>query len=346
MTRRPLPATTDVRPRPAPWKWNGRTRGTTGALLGLAVVGLAACGASKGASEAPVPGEGRHAVLASGDAYLGSIAKRRVRDDDGLSLRRARVGTSSTFTGTLFGIQNERTLDMPLDRLLREGDRPLPNNGLCPPDMATIDDRFCVDRYEASLVEILPNGDERAWSPYVSVEGHVVRAVSLAGVAPQGYISGRQAADACVRSGKRLCRASEWKTACMGPAHVKYGYGADDEPRRCNDYGRSPVTATWSGSPDERGAWGWAHMNRTDLNQLEGTLKPTGSHPGCTNGYGVFDMVGNLHEWIDDPRGTFQGGYYQDTHLNGDGCGYKTSAHDFTYHDYSTGFRCCADVAP
>jgi hypothetical protein len=30
--------------------------------------------------------------------------------------------------------------------------------------------------------------------------------------------------------------------------------------------------------------------------------------------------------------------------MNGDGCSYKTVAHDADYHDYSTGFRCCADA--
>ena len=44
------------------------------------------------------------------------------------------------------------------------------------------------------------------------------------------------------------------------------------------------------------------------------------------NGYGVYDMVGNLHEWTNDPNGTFQGGYYLDTHKNGDGCSYRTVA--------------------
>ena len=63
-----------------------------------------------------------------------------------------------------------------------------------------------------------------------------------------------------------------------------------------------------------------------------------------TNAYGVFDMVGNLHEWVDDPDGTFQGGYYLDTHINGDGCYYRTTFHAMSYYDYSTGFRCCADV--
>jgi hypothetical protein len=55
-------------------------------------------------------------------------------------------------------------------------------------------------------------------------------------------------------------------------------------------------------------------------------------------------MVGNLHEWVDDAAGTFRGGYYMDTSRNGDGCSYQTTAHDFAYHDYSTGFRCCIDA--
>ena len=61
------------------------------------------------------------------------------------------------------------------------------------------------------------------------------------------------------------------------------------------------------------------------------------------NAYGVFDMVGNLHEWIDDPEGTFRGGFYMDTSRNGDGCSYETTAHNVQYHDYSTGFRCCME---
>ncbi len=84
-------------------------------------------------------------------------------------------------------------------------------------------------------------------------------------------------------------------------------------------------------------------MNQPVVNQLANTLLPTGERAECTNGYGVFDMVGNLHEWVDDADGTFRGGYYMDTTKNGDGCSYATTAHDAGYHDYSTGFRCCMD---
>jgi formylglycine-generating enzyme required for sulfatase activity len=76
---------------------------------------------------------------------------------------------------------------------------------------------------------------------------------------------------------------------------------------------------------------------------LEGTLAKTGAFPGCVNDYGLYDMVGNLDEWTADPNGTFQGGFWLDTSLHGSGCAYRTIAHPFDYHDYSTGFRCCAD---
>jgi hypothetical protein len=236
--------------------------------------------------------------------------------------------------------------DTPVEQLLKEGDRPLPMNGLCPADMASIDDRFCVDKYEASLVEILPNGQEQAWPYYLPVEGHVVRAVSEKGVYPQGYISEKQAIEACGRSGKRLCKPKEWKTACKGPESKQFGYANERRPGTCNDTGRSPMGMFYGAQIAAGHGWTFANMNDPQLNQQDKTLAETGSHDGCTNGYGVYDMVGNLHEWVDDPAGTFQGGYYLDVTENGDGCGYRTDAHAAWYHDYSTGFRCCADVAP
>jgi hypothetical protein len=228
---------------------------------------------------------------------------------------------------------------------LDEADRPLPMNGLCPANMASVDDRFCVDKYEASLMEVLENGEERPFPYYMPVEGHNVRAVSEKGVYPQGYISGKEAAKACKASGKRLCKPSEWKTACKGPEKQQFGYDNKRTPGTCNDNGRSPLGHYFTAAVVNGTAFASAKMmNDPQLNQLPGTLAETGSHDGCTNGYGVYDMVGNIHEWVDDPAGTFQGGYYLDVEKNGDGCGYRTDAHAVWYHDYSTGFRCCADI--
>ena len=87
------------------------------------------------------------------------------------------------------------------------------------------------------------------------------------------------------------------------------------------------------------------NFNDPKLNQMPHGLALTGSYPKCVSPDGVYDMVGNLHEWVMSARPTFRGGYFQDTHINGDGCAYHTTAHAAAYHDYSTGFRCCADPA-
>lgn len=219
-----------------------------------------------------------------------------------------------------------------------------PYRGRCPRAMAEIEGKFCIDRFEASLVEVLPNGDERGHSPFDGVGDARVRAVSAPNVFPQGYISAVEAQRACKASGKRLCRVGEWQKACRGPESKPWGYGAAREVGRCNDNGRNPVLSLHGRA---RGNWTWRTMNEPELNQLERTLSKTAEHSGCTNGYGVYDMVGNLHEWVADPNGTFYGGYYQDVSSkgHGEGCGYLTTAHEARYHDYSTGFRCCADVA-
>jgi hypothetical protein len=240
----------------------------------------------------------------------------------------------------------------------RELERPGWHDG-CPSEMASIDGRYCVDRWEGSLVEVLPNGEERPWSAYMSIDGrggplarspHVVRAVSAPGVFPQGYISEQQAVDACAHAGKRLCSRDEWQHACRGPKDTQFPYGDVRQPHKCNDDGRSPLVAEFGrgwqlgGRSSRVQHTNWNRMNSPVLNQLTGTLAHTGERSECTNAYGVYDMVGNLHEWVDDPRGTFYGGFYQDTSQHGDGCSYVTTAHVASYHDYSTGFRCCANV--
>jgi formylglycine-generating enzyme required for sulfatase activity len=170
--------------------------------------------------------------------------------------------------------------------------------------------------------------------------------VSLPGVAPQGYISGKQAAQACMASGKRLCSGEEWERACKGPKRTQFPYGSERRSHACNDDIRAvhPVAEVASivgMSGDEMWRDG---MNHPLINQLADGLLKTGERAECTNGFEVFDMVGNLHEWIDDPDGTFRGGFYMDTTKNGEGCDYATVAHNFKYHDYSTGFRCCMDA--
>jgi hypothetical protein len=313
------------------------------ASFGAAIV-FATIALSSGCTKSP-PAGNAIAEVARGDTHTSSharslLARTRGTDDDDLSRGFSLV----------HGLTGADDSNAPRPSLFLVGHEQ--NANRCPTNMALVDssgagaaraNRFCVDRYEASLVEILPNGDERPYDAFDVVDGHVVRAVSERGVFPHGYISEVQAKDACARSGKRLCKADEWQKACMGPRHTTFGYGASRVAGRCNDHGVSPMITVMNLRVDHPHEWTHDKMNDPRLNQAPNTLARTGEHASCTNGYGVYDMVGNLHEWVDDPDGTFLGGYYLDTHINGDGCTYRTVAHAARYHDYSTGFRCCAD---
>jgi sulfatase modifying factor 1 len=227
---------------------------------------------------------------------------------------------------------------------LRPDSDDLASDGACPPAMAHVV-LFCIDRWEASLVLVGPSGDETPLSPYETVNDRKVKAVSLRGVVPHGYVSQLDAKAACDAAGKRLCQEDEWVAACKGPQKTTFPYGNTREPGRCN--GEATISPL-SFMPANQQFPDMTNMNNPKLDQLPGTLTKTGERAGCTNAYGVFDMVGNLHEWVSADKiwgAEFLGGYFRDTAENGDGCNYKTTAHQDFYHDYSTGFRCCKDAA-
>lgn len=216
----------------------------------------------------------------------------------------------------------------------------------CPDGMVSIQDRFCIDRYEASTVELTSARTrtvKRRHSPYVPVDGKIVKAVSIRGRVPQAHISRHEAELACHLAGKRLCTDQEWLSACKGKRPTTYPYGDDHREGYCNDRGASGMNLLYgAGAEAPQSAYTQANMNDSRLNQLTGTLAPAGSFEKCKNAYKVHDMVGNLHEWTAAPTGTFRGGYYLDTEKHGSGCDYVTTAHSPKYHDYSTGFRCCS----
>ncbi len=214
-----------------------------------------------------------------------------------------------------------------------------PGTGSCPAGMVRVAS-FCVDRFEAALEEILAGGSRVPWSPYFNPAGHRVAAVSLRGAVPQGYVSQVQAAAACAEAGKRLCTDAEWLRACQGPNGWTYPYGTTRQTGLCNDHRAEHPAAELYGTG---ASWIFSHLDSPCLNQLPQSLDPTGSLTGCASAEGVYDLMGNLHEWTADPAGTFRGGFYVDTVLNGNGCLYATTAHAVSYWDYSTGFRCCHD---
>ena len=215
----------------------------------------------------------------------------------------------------------------------------MPDAGPCPPLMV-LAGSFCIDQYEGALEEQGADGTWQPASPYLTVGTRTVRAVPAAGIVPQGYISGAEAQAACMASGKRLCTSTEWLAACRGPQDFIWPYGNTHVAGACNDaYQGSPVVNYFGTST---GVFDAVHMNDPGINQQPGTVARGGQYAQCVSAFGAYDMHGNLHEWVADLDGTFRGGFYADAMINGPGCTYTTTAHNFTYHDYSTGFRCCA----
>jgi formylglycine-generating enzyme required for sulfatase activity len=99
-----------------------------------------------------------------------------------------------------------------------------------------------------------------------------VYAVSIPGVRPSACISWFQANQACRLSGKRLARNDEWQAAAQGTPDP----GTDNGTSDCN------ISAV-------------------------GDAVNTGSRVNCKSSWGVFDMVGNVQEWVADWADTATG---------------------------------------
>lgn len=188
-------------------------------------------------------------------------------------------------------------------------------------------------RARALPMPALPAWQRQAFKPV---------AVSRPGVIPQGYMSYHMARAACRNAGKRLCLDEEWELACRGAAGLKFPYGEEYVAGKCNVFrGFHPADVLHADASS-------GHRDpRLNLILEDGTdpgLRDTGATPACDSrwpGGALSDMVGNLDEWVEDPRGRFRGGFY--SRNTKAGCEAKVTSHPAGYFDYSTGARCCAD---
>ncbi len=168
-------------------------------------------------------------------------------------------------------------------------------------------------------------------------------AVSRGGVIPQGYLSRDLAQRACANAGKRLCRLDEWRHACRGSAQRDFPYGNTYVSGACNVGRMIHAAAVLHGNASV------GHLDpRLNLVWERGRdplLRPTGATKTCASRWqddSIYDMAGNLDEWVDDEAGGFVGGFY--ARITTKGCDARVKAHPPSYFDYSTGARCCRDV--
>jgi hypothetical protein len=248
----------------------------------------------------------------------------------------------------------------------------------CPPEMVAVAGRVCVDRWEAHLVDassgallspyyppqretaaalfeqwsrarqLAPDGAlshllavAAPWTGELPPPPYTPRAVSAAGAVPNGYTNGVQAAEACRVAGKRLCTEGEWRTACRGDAQTQFPYGAAYRQDACNVFREAHPSQLLHGNASL-----YHDDPRLNVIAADGAplLRTTGATTECRSRWGndgIWDMVGNLDEWIADPEGTFVGGFY--SRATRQGCDARISGHPIEYFDYSLGVRCCKD---
>lgn len=124
---------------------------------------------------------------------------------------------------------------------------------------------LCVDVYEANVFDKVGNkyGESDDYPSGFPKNGNgtdFLYAVSKANELPSRYITWFQAQQACANAGKRLLTNAEWQMASAG----------------------TPIT------------------DAGDCNQDVGQIQETGSYPNCRSRWGIYDMAGNVMEWVAD----------------------------------------------
>ncbi len=158
----------------------------------------------------------------------------------------------------------------------------------------------------------------------------------------------------CGERGKRVCTEQEWELACEGPERRPLAYGWKVDRSICNsDKG-------WRAFDVKKLSAGGAESKAEVERLWQGT--PSGARLACVSSFGIFDMMGNVEEWVAtrsstggagaepgeagrSPRrrrwpGALMGGFWAKPWT---GCRGTNDAHEPTFVFYETGFRCCAE---
>ena len=148
---------------------------------------------------------------------------------------------------------------------------------------------YQIDLFEVSAGEFSACFDDFGCAPAGTVEGCNVGKPDKADH-PANCLDWSKAVAYCEWAGKRLCTEAEWEKGARGNDVRRYPWGAADPT--CNEV---------VGDLDGLGAGCGA-----------GTTDEVGTRPDGVSPYGLFDMAGNVWEWVHD---RFAADYYFDSPL-------------------------------
>ena len=99
------------------------------------------------------------------------------------------------------------------------------------------------------------------------------------GTKPRTEVSWEEARRLCSSQSKRLCSSDEWERACRGAEGWAWSYGSRFDSERCN----TPL------------------QGRDGPGEEALPIAPAGSFEDCRSPEGVYDLNGNVSEWVADP---------------------------------------------
>ena len=155
---------------------------------------------------------------------------------------------------------------------------------------------------------------------------------------PLSYVTFPEARSLCLSEGKRLCTSAEWEHTCRGVERRRYSYGQYYDSRRCN-------TPIQGGGPGKS----------------KPPIAESGAHKDCRTPEGVYDLNGNLSEWVSDSWSDFpepfskykfvdpntwrtlRGGTMWSNTFYGQECSSR-HGHKLNWKNHDDGFRCCSDT--
>ena len=170
--------------------------------------------------------------------------------------------------------------------------------------------KVCMDQFEA------PN--KKGVEPFVM----------------KSYESGKKW---CEERHKRMCSEQEWETACEGPDYRPLSYGWAVDKKICNS------DKEWRKVDFKLFDKGGKVADEESKRLWQGA--PSGRYVDCVSPFGIFDMQGNVEEWVTSRAsrrypGSLMGGFWAKPWT---GCRGTNDAHQPSFTFYETGFRCCAD---
>ncbi len=167
--------------------------------------------------------------------------------------------------------------------------------------------------------------------PYEGSVDKSGKAVSKPGAIP-ARVSWLDAKGACEKAGKRLCSEQEWVTACAGEPAVDNNnngmFGDDAVEGSMYPYGKFYSAETCNDQGDK----------------YHGNAIAAGSLKGCRTASAVFDLAGNISEWVGEKedKATLMGGHASSTERAA--CNQRAFSAGIGRRNHTTGFRCCADT--